>query len=192
MLDEGTDLNTESPTPPEEKSNRTFLVVGGILAALIFLTLVCGAAWVLWLGPSLSTQQGSTKAFILTQNAQVIGDMTSTAQAALWTQTPRPSSTLTITPLPVQRTNTPVVALSSPTATSTTTSDPATLAAMQTQLSNQMTSTAAAQATRGIGGEGMPTTGFFDEVGLPGMIILGLALVAVIFLARRLRRVPSK
>ena len=189
MLDEGTDLNVEPPAPPEESSNRTFLVVGGIFAALIFLTLLCGAAWVLWLGPSLSSQQGPTKAYILTQNAQVIEQMTSTAEAALWTPTSQPTYTVTKSPVPVLKTNTPVVAMSTPTATSTTTSDPATLAAMQTQLSQQMTSTAAAKGTRGIGGEGMPTTGFFDQVALPGMIILALVLVAVIFLARRLRRV---
>jgi len=38
----------------------------------------------------------------------------------------------------------------------------------------------------------MPTTGFFDQVGLPSMIILALALVAVIFLVRRLRKSPTK
>jgi hypothetical protein len=38
----------------------------------------------------------------------------------------------------------------------------------------------------------MPTTGFFDEVGLPTLIILAVALIAVIFLARRMRKAPSK
>jgi hypothetical protein len=72
--------------------------------------------------------------------------------------------------------------------TKTPTADPATLSAMQTQLSQQMTSTAVALGTLAIGGEGMPATGFFDQVGLPGLIILTLALVVVIFLARRLRK----
>jgi hypothetical protein len=33
----------------------------------------------------------------------------------------------------------------------------------------------------------LPTSGFADDVGLPGMFGLALLLVAVIFLARRLR-----
>ncbi len=33
-------------------------------------------------------------------------------------------------------------------------------------------------------------TGFADEVGLPGLFILSLILVAVILLARRLRQTP--
>jgi hypothetical protein len=83
----------------------------------------------------------------------------------------------------LQMTSTPVIALNSPAATATT--DPATLAAIQTQQAYHMTSTAAAA-------QGMPATGFFDEVGLPSMIILALALVAVIFLARRMRKTPEK
>jgi hypothetical protein len=77
---------------------------------------------------------------------------------------------------------------------------------MQTQLAFQMTSTAATQAsglkttstvataqgTPGVNGQVMPTTGFFDQVGLPTMIILALALVAIIFLARRMRKSPTK
>ena len=195
MLDEGSDLNMEAPeTPPEESSNRTFLVVAGILAALIFLTIACfGVIYFLRPG-GLSSSQSVTKAAIETQNAQVIGQMTSTAQAALWTPTTPPTYTATTSSVAVLKTptSTPVVAMSTPTQTSTSTSDPATLAAMQTQLSQQMTSTSLAKGTRGIGGEGMPTTGFFDEVGLPSLIILTLVLVAVIFLARRLRRAPVK
>jgi hypothetical protein len=38
----------------------------------------------------------------------------------------------------------------------------------------------------------MPKTGFFDQIGLPGLVILTLALIVVIFLSRRLRNSPSK
>ncbi len=40
--------------------------------------------------------------------------------------------------------------------------------------------------------DAMPRTGFFDQVGLPGLLILTLALIVVIFLARRLRNAPTK
>jgi LPXTG-motif cell wall-anchored protein len=33
----------------------------------------------------------------------------------------------------------------------------------------------------------LPTTGFADEVGIPGLLGMAVLLIAVIFLARRLR-----
>jgi hypothetical protein len=202
MLDEGNDVNLETPSapPPEESNNRTFLIVGGIFAALIFLTLVCGAIYFFWLLPRQNAQTNSLQASRETQNAQVMEQMTSTAQAALFTATLQPSDTPlptdTLAPVTDTVAPSPVVALDTPTFTDTPTTDPATLAAMQTQLAGQMTSTAAGAlgtlGTRAIGGQGMPTTGFFDQVALPTLIILTVALIAVIFLARRLRKAPSK
>ncbi|MBE3118544.1 MAG: hypothetical protein IMZ50_07300 [Candidatus Atribacteria bacterium] len=225
MLDEGNDLNTmETPDapPPEEKSNRIFRIVGGILAGLVFLTLVCMAIYFLVLRPRSNAQSNAEQATIQAGNTQAVQLLTSTAQAALRTATlpptplplrtgtsvPRtptvsstsviaiplnsPAATATTDPATLaamqtqqalQMTSTPVIALNSPAATATT--DPATLAAIQTQQAYHMTSTAAAA-------QGMPATGFFDEVGLPSMIILALALVAVIFLARRMRKTPEK
>ncbi len=153
------------------------------------------AIYFLVIAPRLTAQKNAAQATIEAGNAQAVQQLTLTAQAALWTptlpSTPIPLQTGTTAPKTPTVSSTPVIALGTPAATATT--DPATLAAMQTQLAAQMTSTAAAaQGTRGVGGEGMPTTGFFDEVGLPSMIILALALVAVIFLARRMRKAPAK
>ena len=192
MLDEGNALNmmeTPDAPPPEEKSNRTFLIVGGVVAGLVFLTLVCIAIYLLFLAPPAIARRNAAQATREAENAQAIQQLTSTAQAALWTATlpptPLPLRTGTSVPKTPTVSPTPVIAiaLNSPAATATT--DPATLAAMQTQLALQMTSTAAAA-------QGMPTTGFFDEVGLPSMIILALALIAVIFLARRMRKSQTK
>lgn len=188
MLDDSSALNLETPEPPppEEKSNRTFLIVAGILGGLVLLTLICMAVYFFYLSPRLNAQKIAAQSTIEAANTQAVLQLTSTAQAAMLT----PS---TLTPLPLQTgtpvlreataTNTPVIAvpLGSPAATNT--SNPATLVAMQTQLAYQMTSTAIAR---------MPTTGFFDEVGLPTLIVLGCVLVVVIFLARRMRRSPIK
>jgi hypothetical protein len=38
----------------------------------------------------------------------------------------------------------------------------------------------------------LPKGGFADEFGIPGLILMALALVVVIFLARRLRKAPAK
>jgi hypothetical protein len=203
MLDESNDINMETPAapPPEESNNRTFLIVGGIMAGLVFLTLVCMAVYFLWLGPKITAQRASSQATVEAGNVQLLQQRTATAEAALWTPTLppslTPSNTFTPAPKAATATPTPVLKVSSPTQTPIT--DSATLVAMQTQLSVQMTSTAGAvgaaganAGTRALGGEGMPSTGFFDEVGLPSLVILTLALVAVIFLARRLRKSPAK
>jgi hypothetical protein len=193
MLDEGNAPNmmeTPDAPPPEEKSNRTFRIVGGVLAALVILTLACMAIYFLVLAPRITAQRNAAQATIESGNAQAVQQVTLTAQAALWTPTLPPTlipiRTSTSVPKTPTVSPTPVIALplSSP-AAATATTNPATLVAMQTQLALQMTSTAAAA-------HGMPTTGFFDEFGLPSMIILALALVAVIFLARRMRKSPSK
>jgi cbb3-type cytochrome oxidase subunit 3 len=195
MLDEGNTLNmmeTPDAPPPEEKSNRTFLIVAGVMAGLVFLTLVCMAIYYFAIyRPSRSkTQNAATQAAVIqTQNAQSIQNATLTAQALLWTPT-LPPPTATATPRPTGS-PTPVIAMGSPIATAT--SNPVVLFAAQTQLASQLTSTAIALLpTRTLGGSGMPSTGFFDEVGLPSMIILALALVVVIFLARRMRKSPAK
>ncbi len=193
MLDEGNAPNMETPDgpPPEEKSNRTFLIVGGVMAGLVFLTLVCMAIYFLVIAPRINAQKNAAQATIEAGNAQVVQQLTSTAQAALWTPTlppaPLPTGTSVLKTPTASRTPIISVPLSSPAATAT--QNPATLVAMQTRLAFQMTSTAAAALGTL---QRMPTTGFFDEVGLPSMIILGVALVAVIFLARRMRKSPGK
>jgi len=78
-------------------------------------------------------------------------------------------------------TNTPTV-----TATSISDVQKATLAAQQTELaSGKFTATVIATSTA------LPNTGFADEVGLPGLFGLTLALVVIIILARRLRSRPA-
>ena len=195
MLDEGNALNmmeTPDAPPPEEKSNRRFLIVGGVMAGLVFLTLLCMAVYFLVIAPRLTAQKSAAQATIEAGNAQAAQQVTLTAQAAMWTPTlPAPLPTNTSVPLPVGSSPTPVIALSSPVATATTTPNSAVLSAAATQLALQKTSTAAALTARALSGQGMPTTGFFDEVGLPSMIILALALVAIIFLARRMRKSPQ-
>jgi len=200
MLDEGTNPNLETPEappPPEESNNRTFLIVGGIFAALIFLTLVCGAVYALWYLPSHTASQKATQAAIQSGNAQVVAQMTSTAQAALWTPTSLPTELPSDTPVPTNTlliNPTAVIAMSTDTPMATSTTSSATLISMQTQLAAQLTSTAVMNALPGLGtpAAAMPRTGFFDQIGLPGLIILALALIVVIFLARRLRNAPSR
>jgi hypothetical protein len=194
MLDEGNNPNmmeTPEAPPPEEKNNRTFLVVGGIMAGLVFLTLVCMAVYFLVIAPRLNAQKTSAQATIEAANAQVVQQMTSTAEAALWTPTSLPTATATETSIPSTPLSSPTPVIAVNTATASATIDPATLVAMQTQLSSELTATSISEATL-LAGAGMPQTGFFDEIGLPGLLILAAALIAIIFLARRMRKSPAK
>ncbi len=192
-LNEDLNAETSETTPPEESNNRTFWIVGGILGGLILLVLACFAAYIFYLGPRLTAQRSSAQATIQAGNAVVVQQMTSTAEAALWTPTSLPTATATKTAIPTlpKATSTPVVAVSVASPTSTVVSDSATLVFLQTQLAIQLTATAASAKTT-TPGNALATTGFFDQVGLPTLIVLSLALLAVIFVARRLRSVPAK
>lgn len=193
-------IETAETQPPEEGGNRTFLIIGGIFAGVIFLTLACMAAYLLFFRGQATgaraTQAAQQTAVVANSQTQVAGQ-TLTAEAMSWTNTPSAPPLPTNTPRPTQdNTPTPVVILNTPTPTNPV--DSATLIAMQTQLAAYMTQTEVArqnltqtQATRQIGGEGsLPQTGFFDEIGLPLLVLLTLALLAVIFIARRLRHRP--
>ena len=181
-------LNTEAPEPqPEEKGNRTFLVIGGILAGLIFLTLVGAALYFLVIRPKSQAAQISQEATLSAQRLEQSQALTATAAAALADVSSMSTPMPTQTSQPVA-TDTPVVVVATQAAPPT--SDPATLVALQTQLAAQLTHTAAPPlATSAAGGTGpLPTTGFFDEVGLPLMLLLTFALLGVILVARRSRK----
>lgn len=191
MLDESSTLDTETPEPqPEEKGNRTFLIVGGIFAGLIFITLVCAALYFLWIRPRAAATQASQDATAEAQRVEQAQAMTATALAAVFTPTSLPTAIPSKTPtntLAPAATDTLVVVLASPTAPAVVTL--VVMDAAQTQLAGQMTQTAAALATIGAGGQGpLPTTGFFDEVGLPLLAVVTVALLVVILIARQLRR----
>lgn len=170
-MNEG-DSNFDAP-PPEESSNRTFFVVAGILGGIVLLSLACFAAYALLIAPSRTASQAQAATAQAVQNLQVAQALTATSQALLI-----PSATVTLPP-----TQTPVVAQATATAIPpTNTPDPATAT-----VAAALTQAAAAQLTHIPTSTALPGTGIADEYGVPGLVIMGMALVAVIFLARRLR-----
>jgi hypothetical protein len=165
--------------PPEESSNRTFLIAAGILGGIVLLSIACLAGYALLILPGQRTAQQQAANAQATQNAQVQQALTATALAASL-----PTATATTAP-----TNTPVIAQASMTSTSSSpnTPDPATatVGAALTQAAN-------AQKTIVPTSTALPGTGIADEYGVPGLVIVGMAFIVVIFLARRLRAVPAK
>ena len=167
----------------EQSDNRTFLLVAGILGAILILALVCMAIYAMVFMPQRRDAQSTQAAQINIQNTDVAMAAAMTAQAQAWTPTP----TVTGAPAPITATSspTPVVApTDTPPSGGQATVDPrtATVAALLTQQAGGgLTPTATA----------LPDTGFADDFGIPGMLALAAALVVVIFLARRLRTSSS-
>ena len=177
-MNEGEELNYDT-APPEESSNRTFLIAAGILGGIVLLSIACLAAYALFWLPGIKAADTAANDAQATTNAQIQGALTATMQAQL-----QPTATV-ITPNPTN------VLAQLPTATSqafvTNTPDPATatIAAALTQAqAAQLTVVVQPKASA------IPGTGIADEYGLPGLIAMGLAFMIVILLARRLRSVP--
>lgn len=189
------DLNNESEEggeqkPPQQDSNRSFLIAAGVLGGLFLLALALLVVYLVLIRPN---QGGvSTASRVATQNAINTATVQAITQAAINaqrtmlpkspTQTPLPTATLRPT-----RTATPVLAIATTAAPGLSQDEArtATVAALLTQAAQaQQTRTGTANA---LTSTALPTTGFADEVGLPGLFGLGLVLLAVIFVVRRLR-----
>jgi LPXTG-motif cell wall-anchored protein len=164
----------ESPPPEEGGGNRTFLIVAGIIGAIMLLSLVCLALYALWYAPRQRDQQATQVASINAQNTQVAIAAEQTSQAAKITPTStQPAVLPTSTP-------TPVVAAPTQGPPTPTIDRTATVAALLTEAAaGNLTATATA----------LPDTGFADDVGIPGLVGLALLLIVVVFLARRFRMV---
>jgi type II secretory pathway pseudopilin PulG len=177
----------EAGPPPEESSNRPFLIVAGILGGILLLSLLCIAAYAGFLLPRLQGQRSTQQAAAITQNYQIAQAATQTINAMNSTPTATKAKP-TDTPKPAA-TNTPVVAVASPT---NPTAEQGAGGLTTATLRVIQTTAAALQQTQTPGGltataTGLPNGGWADEVGAPALLLMGIALVAVIFLARRLR-----
>lgn len=184
------DDGEEAPLPEESNNNRTFLVAVGILGGIILISIACLVGVYLF-GSQGGTANQQAEATIAAatagaaNNAFIESALTATFQASIL-------PTTTSTPEP---TNTSVVNV--PTATSTV--DPAsagalavgTPAAATATVGAALTLAAAAQLTVVPTTTALPNTGFIDDMGVPGLVVMALAFMIVILLARRLRTSPG-
>ncbi len=182
------EIDSEETISTSRGSNRTFLVVAGILGGILLIALLAIAAYAVVYLPSRDTGQQTQVAAINATNTAVAEEAQLTAIAKQITLTPTLTATLppteTLTPVPTN-TSTPVLApTNTPEAAGDETLDPATatVAALLTQ-----------QAGDG-GGEtpiptttALPDTGFADDFGVPGLLLAAGVLMVVIILSRRLR-----
>lgn len=184
--DMDSNLNLDELPPPEESSNRPFFIVAALLGAIMLIALVCIAVYALYVRPQQRSVDATQVAQVNIQNTEVAESIIQTSIAEAFTSTP----TVTETPLPatITPTNTPVVLIPSatldPGGVAQTTQDPrtATVAALLTQAA-QVQQTIVPSATT----TALPTAGFVDEVGVPGLLGLAVLFLIVIFFARRFR-----
>ena len=183
---------TEDEGEPEEEGesgNRTFIIGAIVLGIILLCTLILGAVYALMILPGqqatrLSAQNTmeavNTEAAIAVALTQEVMNYTPTLPP---TETPTPEPTFT--PVLVDpATETPGAGVVARDENADAT---ATMVALNTQLaSSQLTVTVMPTVTA------LSNTGFADDIGLPGLFIGSLVLVAVILLARRLREAPAK
>jgi hypothetical protein len=183
MDDAGFTAETESAeeAPAESSNNRTFLIAVGVLGGIVLLSLICMAVYAMVFLPqqraAVSTQEAQSA--VLSTQAAVAQAETETAKSFTATLEPTipPTETSTATPViaaPVDTSGTPT-----PNAT-------ATMNALSTKLAQaQLTATYLPSPTA------LAETGFAEDVGLPGLFGMALALIVVILVARRMREAPS-
>lgn len=188
---------------PEDSENRTFVAVAAGLGALIVLSLICLGVYALVLQPRQQQAAQSRPTEIMLTNTAVALGLTETVEAGQVTPSPEPSDTPepTDTPAPTATsTITPTAVVVLPTDTPGPTDTPFTT--LPTVIPETATAAAALTQTAEAAAGGvtptpsntpvptataLPTTGFGDEAGLPGLAGLAAVLLAVIFLSRRLR-----
>ena len=195
-LNEGT---SNRPTPPTGGGNRPFFIAIGIIGTIFVIALAVLLNTLFANGPQQSSQSSEQAKTIVAYNTQVAG--TATADTGLALQARATADAIAKAPQP-----TPTTPPQAPSPTGVLAIPTATRTPVPTLSSESATRTAIA-LTLGIGGGGaistsiltpgpgtstpqptaLPTTGFADEVGLPGLLAVFAVLLFVIILARRTR-----
>ena len=182
----------DAPLPEESNNNRTFLIAAGILGGIILISVAClGAVYIFGSQGKASVQatQVANEANA-TATAFVVNETVNQAITATFKASILPTTTNTFTPTatsPVgvaSPTGTPDAALLAPGLDGTSVAQTATIGAAYTRVAgSQLTVVATTTA--------LPNTGLADDLGLPGIVVMALAFVIVILLARRLRTSPQ-
>lgn len=183
------DPSGDAPLPEESNNNRTFLIAVGILGGIILISVACLVGVYLFGLRNKATAASTTDitSTAIAANAFIEQALTATASAAIL-----PTTTSSPVPTPVvsvpTMTRTPDPAL---TAAAVAVGGAGTPAAATATVGAALTQAAAAQLTVFPTTTALANGGFADDYGLPGLVVMALAFVIVILLARRLRVAPS-
>ena len=175
---QGEDIdNLDEELPEGESSNRTFTIIAAVMGGCILLSAVLGGVLFVRNRNQVAQQNATAEAARVAQGVQIDQGLTQKAVDDALSQVPLATTTITNTPV-IQVATTEPAQLADPLTV--------TVAAALTQAANaQLTVTGLPTTTA------LPTSGFADEAGLPGLVMVTFALVLVILLARRLRTSPA-
>ena len=171
-----------------ESNNRTFIIGAIVLGVLLLCTLVAGAVYALMILPGQQTARLSAEGTMEAVNTEAAIAVAQTQEVLNYTPTLPPTETPTpvptFTPVLVDpATETPGAGIVARDANADATS---TVEALNTKLASaQLTVTVMPTVTA------LSNTGFADDIGLPGLFVGALVLVAIILLVRRLREAPA-
>ena len=176
--------------PEESNNNRTFLIAAGILGGIILIAVACLGG--IFLLNRNNTAQAEALSVAGTQTAEAafsgVGPaLTATAEAAI-----QPTATLAPTQTSVVNVATVTQTLDPNVTPATSTPAAGTPAAATATVGAALTQAAIAQLTIVPTTTALPNTGFVDDVGVPGLVVMALAFIIVILMARRLRFAPSR
>lgn len=189
MLDDA-DLNlpSEQPEPPKRPRNRSFLAVAGLLGGLMLLALIALAVYALVILPRQQAAAPEEGAAQVTSTEIVQAQQPSNTPTN--TLAPTRTATATRTSVPPTATNTPVTPLftSNPEATQTVEALLTQAALAQAQAATGDPQASATSSAPTATPSALPQSGLADDIGGPGLLALGSALLlAIIVTARRLR-----
>ncbi len=164
---------------PEETSNRTFIIAASVLGGIILLALICVAVYAFVFLPKQKASSEEANGAAVAQETAVVQTLTAAAASTALAETPLASPSPIFSPT---ATETPVVAVATDTPTATPN-----IAATGT-ISAALTEAADAILTIVPTSSALPDGGFADDVGIPGLVMMMIVFIAVIFFARKLRK----
>lgn len=181
-MDETNEETGEQPPEEEEDggSNRTFIIIAAILGGITLVALLCTAAYAFIYLPQQRAKDEAAAQTAYVQQTSLAYESTQAALAPAATSTKKAAEAAEAAAQ--KATPTPVLAEEQAANTATPTVD--TVQATQDALD---TVVAAAAQTQNPTATKLPSGGFADEVGAPGLLAMAVILVVVIFLVRRLR-----
>ena len=173
--------------PEESNNNRTFLIAVAILGGIILISIACLVG--VYLFSQNSTAQIDAQAVAATETAQVASNFINDALTATFEASILPTATQPPTATAVVNVATATQTVN-PNGTSALSAG--TPAAATATVGAALTQAAIAQLTIVPTTTALPQTGFVEDVGVPGLIVMALAFIIVILMARRLRAVPTR
>jgi cytoskeletal protein RodZ len=197
QFEEIDDSPTSRPAPTGTR-NRGFFIAIGLIGTIFVIALIALLITLFVQAPQQASQSQQQADIINAQNTAVAATATADQLRVIQLQQTLDAGAKAPPPTATQPAVTSTSVLAIPTATSTPTPTVSAEMATQTALAETQAavgtnvggypgSTTGTPGTPGVTPTGLPTTGFADEVGLPGLFGLAAILIAVIILARRAR-----